>query len=89
VHNKQIKEYKYANIKNVHLAEKIKTLDIDTVATKIFVDDIDLCEQHIPMSFQRIYSATCSKLDFHYISKLVEQKNFPFERICIVSHEII
>ncbi len=89
VHNKQIKDYKYTNIRNVHLAEKIKTLDIDTIATKIFVDDIDLCEQFIPLSFMRIFSATCSKLDFHQISKLVEQKSFPFERICIVSHEII
>ena len=89
VHSKQIKDYKYANIRNVHVAEKIKILDIDTIATKIFVDDIDICEKFISLSFSRIYSATCCSLNFDQIARLVEQKNFPFERICIVDHEII
>jgi len=84
VPNKQIREYKYANIRNIHTADRIKTLDIDTVATKIFVDDIDLCEKFIPLSFSRIYSATTSKLDFHQILLLEDEKNFPFERICVV-----
>lgn len=89
VHNKQIKDYKYTNIKNVHLAEKIKILDIDTIATKIFVDDIDMCDKFIPLSFSRIYSATCCSLNFDQISRLIETKDFPFERICIVDYKII
>ncbi len=89
VSNRQIKDYKYANIKNVHTADKFKTLDIDTIATKIFVDDLDLCEKYIPMNFSRIFAATTCKLDFREITQLVEKKDFPFERICIVDHEII
>ncbi len=89
VHNRQIKDYKYENIKNVHVADKFKSLDIDSIATKIFVDDIDLCEKYIPLNFSRIYAATTGKIDFREITKLIQAKEFPFERICIVDSKIL
>lgn len=90
---KDILDIKYTGIKNVHLSKEFNTTDIDSIAYKIFVDDLDIIpgdqklniESFITLSSPGIYAATVSSLDFGKIQHLIQIKRFDFERICIVS----
>lgn len=91
VANKEIIDVRYSGIKNVHLGKEFNNLDTDSVAYKIFVDDIDFIGKdsksgipYIDMSSPGIYAATSSNLNFELIQHLIRTKRFDFERICIV-----
>jgi hypothetical protein len=91
VPNKEILDVKYTGIKNVHLGKDFNNLDLDSIAFKIFVDDIDLIGSdpktnyvYIPLETPGIYAATCSSLNFGMIQHYIQIKRFDFERICIV-----
>ena len=82
---------KFTGIKHVHLSREFKNLDVDSVAWKIFVDNIEFCGEdpntkipNITMETSRIYSATTSILNFDEIQMLTQVDRFNFERICIV-----
>jgi len=86
-------DLKYTGVKNVHLGKDFNITDIDSIAWKIFVDDIDLmgCDpktqiEYIPIESPGIYAATCSSLNFGKIQHLIQIKRFDFERICIVDN---
>ena len=86
---------KFTGFKNVHLSREFKNLDVDSVAWKVFVDDIEFCGEdphtkipNITMETSRIYSATTSILNFDEIQMLTQVNRFNFERICIVDYLI-
>jgi len=92
VASKDAMDIKYTGIKNVHLGKDFNAIDIDSVAYKIFVDDIDLMGEdpklkmkYIPLDSPGIYAATSSSLQFDVIQHLIQLRRFDFERICIVS----
>jgi len=92
VYNKDIINIKYVGIKNVHTFKEFFTQDLDSVAYKIFVDDIEIIQSNEPKADQvitidspGIYAATTSILNFDKIQILIQRKRFDFERICIVS----
>lgn len=91
VPNKNIMDIKFSGIKNVHLGKDFNTTDIDSVAYKIFVDDIDIIGEdlkskikYISLETPGIYAATCSSINFDVIQHLIQVRRFDFERICIV-----
>ncbi len=91
VPSKDIIDVKYTGIKNVHLGKDFNTTDIDSIAWKIFVDDLDIIGsdpktniEYISLESPGIYAATMSSLDFGKIQHLIRIKRFDFERICIV-----
>ena len=91
VASKDIMDIKYTGVKNVHLGRDFNATDIDSVAYKIFVDDIDLIGEdpklkmkHIPLDSPGIYAATASSIQFDAIQHLIQLRRFDFERICIV-----
>ena len=91
VHTIDIMDIKYTGIKNVHLGKDFNNLDLDSIAYKIFVDDIDIMGEdpkskvpYIPLDSPGIYAATSSTLKFDLIQHLIQIKRFDFERICIV-----
>jgi len=84
---------RFVGFKGIHLSKQFNTLDIDSIAWKIFVDDIDLAGfdsntkvPYVTMETSRIYSATSSTLDFDKIQLLIQVGRFNFERICVVDH---
>jgi len=92
VPTKDIIDVKYTGIKNVHIGKDFNKLDLDSVAYKIFVDDLDLIDgdpksnlKYIPLETPGIYAATMSTLNFGVIQHLIQIKRFDFERICIVN----
>lgn len=92
VPTKDIMDVKYTGIKNVHLGKDFNLIDIESIAYKIFVDDLDMMGadpktqlEYIPLESPGIYAATVSSLDFNKIQYLIKIKRFDFERICIVS----
>jgi predicted AAA+ superfamily ATPase len=89
--NKDIMDIKYTGIKNVHLGKDFNATDIDSVAYKIFVDDIDMMGEdpksklkYIPLESPGIYAATASSIQFDLIQHLIQIRRFDFERICFV-----
>ena len=91
VATKEIMDIKYTGIKNVHLGRDFNATDIDSVAYKIFVDDIDLMGEdpktklkYIPMDSPGIYAATASGIQFDEIQHLIQIRRFDFERLCFV-----
>lgn len=91
VPSKDIMNIKYAGIKNVHLGRDFNATDVDSVAYKIFVDDIlemgedpKLKIKNISLDSPGIYAATTSILDFGMIQQCIAVRRFSFERICIV-----
>ena len=92
VPSKDIIDIKYTGIKNVHLGKDFNTTDVDSIAWKIFVDDIDIIpgdqklnlKSFITLESPGIYAATCSSIHFDTIQHLIQIKRFDFERICIV-----
>ncbi len=91
VPTKEIMDIKYTGIKNVHLGRDFNATDIDSVAYKIFVDDIDLMGEdpklkmkYIPLDSPGIYAATASSIQFDAIQHLIQLRRFDFERICFV-----
>lgn len=92
VASKDIMDIKYTGIKNVHLGKDFNATDIDSVAYKIFVDDIDVMGEdpklkmkYIPFDSPGIYAATSSSIQFDVIQHLIQLRRFDFERICIVN----
>ena len=84
---------RFVGSKGIHLHKQFNTLDIDSIAWKIFVDDIDVAGldnytkvPYITMETSRIYSATSSTLDFDKIQLLIQVGRFNFDRICVVDH---
>ncbi len=91
VPSKEIIDVKYTGIKNVHLGKDFHIIDVDSIAYKIFVDDLDMIGsdpktqlEYIPLDSPGIYAATTSSLDFGKIQYLIKIKRFDFNRICIV-----
>lgn len=91
VATKDIIDVKYTGLKNVHLGKDFNAIDVDSIAWKIFVDDLDIIGsdsktqlEYIPLDSPGIYAATMSSLDFGKIQHLIQIKRFNFERICIV-----
>ena len=81
----------YSGLKNIHLGKDFKNLDIDSIAWKVFVDDIEFCGEdphtkipNITLETSRIYSATTSILNFDEVQLLSQVNRFNFDRICIV-----
>lgn len=84
-------DIKYPGFKNIHLGKDFNNIDVDSVAWKIFVDNLDEIGEdpktkleYIPLESPGIYAATTSKLDFDKIQHLIMIRRFDFERICIV-----
>ena len=95
VSNKEIINIKFVGIKNVHTFKEFFTQDLDSIAYKIFVDEINIVnlpklenpktEPTITIDSPGIYAATSSTLDFDTIQRLIQVNRFSFERICIVN----
>lgn len=92
VSSKNTMDFKYAGIKNVHLSKDFNITDIDSIAYKIFVDDIDLMSEdtktknkYISLETPGIYAATTSSINFDEVQQLILVRKFDFERICIVN----
>lgn len=91
VSSKDIIDVKYVGVKDVHLGKDFNTLDVNSIAFKIFVDDIDIIGAdskttlpYIYFDSPGIYAATSSRLDFNLFQHLMQINRFAFERICVV-----
>lgn len=91
VPNKNIIDTNYVGIKNVYTGKDFNLMDIDSIAWKVFVDDLDAIGsdpktelEYIPLDSPGIYAATTSTLNFDKIQRLIQVRRFNFERICIV-----
>src|ERR1035437_2663111 len=87
VASKNIKDIAYIGIKNVHLSKDFNQIDVDSIAYKIFVDDIDCMEKdkkydnyYVSLETPGIYAATTSILDFDRVQQLIRRRRFDFER---------
>ena len=91
VKDKPTIDLQFTGIKNIHVGKDYNVVDIDTIAYKIFIDDIDCIGadtktgvEYIPLDSPGIYAATASTLNFDAIQHLIAIRRFDFNRICIV-----